>query len=85
MTSDECQVTRKTNTVGRRGGAYHGGRELAESVGQNAERQETRDNARRPLRDGNFPGKMKLMMNFSLPLAGCRDWIKLVRENDQQL
>ena len=33
----------------RRGGAYDGGRELAGSLGQNAERQETRDNACRPV------------------------------------
>lgn len=44
----------------RRGGAYDGGRELAGSVGQDAERQETRDNARRPLRDGNFQSKNSL-------------------------
>ena len=44
----------------RRGGAYDGGHELAGSVGQNAERQETRDDARRPLRDGN-PASHKLL------------------------
>ena len=38
----------------RRGGAYNGGRKLAGSLGQNPERQKTRDDTRRPVRDGDF-------------------------------
>jgi hypothetical protein len=39
-------------------------------VGQNAERQETRDDARRPLRDGNLPGEIELRQQMikRLPL-----------------
>lgn len=51
----------------RRGRAYDGGRELAGSVGQNTERKETRDNAHRPLRDGNFTGEELQFARFLLP------------------
>jgi hypothetical protein len=46
-------------------------------MGQNAERQETGNHPRRPLRDENFPGEIKLPVNFFLPLAGCWYWIKV--------
>lgn len=55
----------------RRGRPYDGGRELAGSMGQNAERQETRNHSHRPLRDRNFSGEellIAIQVRFGLRL-----------------